>query len=577
MTIRPRRGERRTVRSVLAAVAACVLGATGAALPALAQGAGAATPATATSCTFDGMAGIATLTGITPGATVTISCTGAAGQSFDAAQASLLGDIAVSPASDTGEADLSTLTPLTETPAGTGTTYTASFKVPTTFSASDAHATCPVQAGQFNAGVVGCVIAVVTSALAVVPNADGILYYSTQTKSPNAPEVVLPPGAVSPGQHITFNGGTACPVNPTASSHCWWGAGFGTSSTSAKTVTVSIDGKSVAGATATIAGPGKGGAETWNGTNLVPSTLTGSLTLPSTLSLGHHTLTVTERNATQFAGNGTKPTKGSLLTASVTLDVVAAQGYWLACANGAVFAAGNAPSIAGTSFPSTDPVVGMASAPGGRGYWLVTANGTVFPAGDAKSFGDLPGLDVHVSNIVGIASTGNGGGYWLIGSDGGEFAFGNAKYHGSLPGLGIHVNDVVGMVATSNGGGYWVVGADGGVFAFGNTHFVGSLPGIGVHVDDITAMIPSPTREGYDLVGKDGGVFVFGGGVHFYGSLPGENISVDDIVGLALTPPDGGYWFAGASGTVYPFGDAQDVHPSSAIDSDLPVVAIATS
>jgi hypothetical protein len=575
MTIRDGRRGRHPALSVRAALAACLLGATAAALPALAQGAGAgaAPHASAATCTFNGKPGIATLTGITPGSTVAISCTAAAGQTFYAAQASLLGDIAVSPASDTNEADLGTLTTLT----GNGTSYTASFKVPTTFKASDKNATCPVQAGQFNAGIVGCVIAVVTGSLAVIPNADAILYYSTQTHAPDAPEVALPPGTVSQGQHITFNGGGACPVNPTPSSHCWWGQAFGTSSTAAKTVTVTLDGKPVAGATATIAGPGKSGAETWNGSKLIPSTLSGSLTLPATLSLGHHTLTVTEHNTTKFSGNGPSPAPGSVLTASVVIYVVQAQGYWLACADGAVFPAGTAPAYGGTSVPSTDPVVGMATGPGGKGYWLVTRNGTVFAAGDAKSFGDLPAMGVKVSNIVGIASTGDGGGYWMIGSDGGEFAFGNAKYHGSLPGLGIHVNDIVGMVATSNGGGYWVVGADGGVFAFGNTHYVGSLPGLGVHVHDITAMIPSPTRGGYDLVGKDGGVFVFGNGVHYYGSLPGKGIKVDNIVGLSLTPPDGGYWFAGSDANVYPFGDAQNIHPSSSISSNLPVAAIATS
>jgi hypothetical protein len=536
-----------------------------------------------TSCTFDGTAGLATLTGITPGATVNISCTGKAGLTLLATQANLLGDIAVSPATDTDETDMGTSTQLTETPPTTGKTYTAAFKVPnpwpTTVSPpSDPNAVCPVSAGQFNAGVVGCEIAVVTGTDQIIPNADAILYYSTQTQSPNSPTVALPPGTVSEGEHITFSDAPgACPLNPAATSHCWWGDGFSASSTSAGNVSVDIDGKAVPGATATISGPGNDGAETWNLTTLSPDALEGSLTLPTSLSSGEHTLTVTEHNTTEFDGNGTEPKAGSVLTASTEFDVVPSQGYWLACANGSVFAAGGAPVLPGTHVPATDPVVGIASTATGKGFWLVTANGTVFASGDAKSHGDLPSLGVKVSDIVAIAPTGDGGGYWMIGRDGGEFAFGDAKYHGSLPGLHIHVDNIVGMVATSDGGGYWIVGSDGGVFAFGDTHFVGSLPGLHVHVNDIRAMIPSPTREGYVLVGADGGAFVFGSGVHYYGSLPGKHITVTDIVGLALTPPTLGYWFAGANGDVYPFGDASDVHPSTLIQANLPVAAIAAS
>jgi Bacterial Ig-like domain (group 3)/Immunoglobulin I-set domain len=251
------------------------------------------------------------------------------------------------------------------------------------------------------------------------------------------------------------------------------------------------------------------------------------------------------------------------------------QGFWLASANGSVFAAGSAPPLGGAHAPSSDPVVGIASTSDGKGYWLVTANGSVYSFGDARYHGSLPGLGVRVTDIVAIAPTGNGEGYWMIGRDGGEFAFGDAQYHGSLPGLGLHVADVVGMVATSNGDGYWLVGSDGGVFAFGNAHFVGSLPDMDIHVVDIVAMIPSPTRDGYVLVGADGGAFVYGSGVHYFGSLPGKHILVSDIVGLALTPDTLGYWFAGAGGGTYAFGDGENFAVPASVRYSLPVVAIA--
>jgi Bacterial Ig-like domain (group 3)/NHL repeat len=281
-----------------------------------------------------------------------------------------------------------------------------------------------------------------------------------------------------------------------------------------------------------------------------------------------------------YAGNANFDSSSTASGTSVTVGKDTsplAQGFWLATANGSVFAAGKAPSLAGCAVPSSDPVVGIAATSDGKGYWLVTADGIVCAFGDAHYHGSLPALGVRVSNIVAITPTGNGGGYWMIGRDGGEFAFGDAKYHGSLPGLGLHVNDIVGMVATSDGGGYWIVGSDGGVFALGNTHYVGSVPGLHIDVNDIRAMIPSPTREGYVLVGSDGGAFVFGRGVHYYGSLPGRHIVVSDIVGLALTPDTLGYWFAGGGGGTYAFGDAKTLTPSAAVKDHLPVVGIAAS
>ncbi len=250
------------------------------------------------------------------------------------------------------------------------------------------------------------------------------------------------------------------------------------------------------------------------------------------------------------------------------------EGYWLAGANGAVFAAGGAPRLGGTHVPSSDKVVAMAATADGQGYWLVTANGTVFPFGAAKGYGTLPGLGAHVDDIVGIAPSRDGGGYWLIGADGGMFAFGDARYHGSLPGDGIKVSDIVGMVAARSGAGYLIVGADGGVVAFGATHFSGSLPGLGIKVSDIRAILPAPEGTGYVLVGADGGAFNFGHGAPYEGSLPGEGIKISDIVGIALTPDGQGYWMAGRDGTAYAFGDATPFPPPSGVAAALPIAAI---
>ena len=147
--------------------------------------------------------------------------------------------------------------------------------------------------------------------------------------------------------------------------------------------------------------------------------------------------------------------------------------YWLAAADGGVFAFGTAPfsgSMGGQALGA--PIVGMAAGPGDEGYWLVGADGGVFAFGDAHFYGSLPADGVHVTDIVGMAATPTGGGYWMVGSDGGVFSFGNAVYDGSLPGDKVTpVQPIVGMAVDASGGGYYLAGSDGGVFAFGNARF----------------------------------------------------------------------------------------------------------
>ena len=120
------------------------------------------------------------------------------------------------------------------------------------------------------------------------------------------------------------------------------------------------------------------------------------------------------------------------------------------------------------------PIVGMAPSRTGSGYWLAAADGGIFAFGDAKFHGSLGKLHLN-QPIVGIAptpdgtrllarrlrrrhlhvrrrevprrprqqapatsrssawrATRTGAGYWLVAADGGIFTFGDAKFHGSL-------------------------------------------------------------------------------------------------------------------------------------------------
>ena len=152
-----------------------------------------------------------------------------------------------------------------------------------------------------------------------------------------------------------------------------------------------------------------------------------------------------------------------------------ARGYWMAAADGGIFAFGDAGFFGSTGgIPLHKPIVGMAATPSGKGYWLAASDGGIFAFGDAGFFGSTGGIPLH-RPIVGMAATPSGKGYWLAASDGGIFAFGDAGFFGSVGGTPV-LRPVVGMAATTTGTGYWVVADNGEVFAFGQTGASGRWP-----------------------------------------------------------------------------------------------------
>ena len=183
-------------------------------------------------------------------------------------------------------------------------------------------------------------------------------------------------------------------------------------------------------------------------------------------------------------------------------------GYWLASADGGVFAYGDAAYLGGpTGRPLNSPIVGMAATPTGGGYWLVAADGGVFAYGSADYLGGAAGRPLN-SPIVGMAATPTGAGYWLVAADGGLFAYGDAPYLGGPTGQALN-SPIVGMAATPTGAGYWLVAADGGVFAYGDAAYAGGLAGRPLN-GRIVAVTAGATSQGYRLIGSDGGVFAFG-------------------------------------------------------------------
>jgi hypothetical protein len=251
------------------------------------------------------------------------------------------------------------------------------------------------------------------------------------------------------------------------------------------------------------------------------------------------------------------------------------QGYWLAAADGGVFAQGNAGFYGSLgALRLHGPVVGIAPTPDGRGYWLVALDGGVFSFGDANFYGSMGAVRLN-QPVVGMAATPDGRGYWLVAADGGIFSFGDANFYGSMGAVHL-VAPVTGMAATPDGRGYWMVAADGGIFTFGDAPFFGSMGGRVLN-DPVVGMAPSPHGAGYLLVATDGGIFGFGQ-ISFFGSLGGgyggDPANVPPVAGLALTPDAQGYWLLEPDGWSYAFSNPPSPAPSPTAST---IVSVANS
>ncbi len=251
-------------------------------------------------------------------------------------------------------------------------------------------------------------------------------------------------------------------------------------------------------------------------------------------------------------------------------DLFVAYGAWDGPTSSFSYAAGAFRSlwIASVTFAG-GPVVHAGETP--QGYFLAAADGGVFAFGAAVFRGSMGGQRL-AAPVVGLAVDRAGSGYWLAGADGGVFAFG-APFDGSMGGHALAA-PVVGMAASPDGGGYWLVAADGGVFAFGDAAFLGSMGGHALAAP-VVGMAPMPQGGGYWLAAADGGVFAFGG-AFFFGSKGGTSLG-RPVVACAAGPGGGGYWLAGADGGVFPFGDGDFFGSMSGTPLRAPVVAEAST
>jgi hypothetical protein len=225
-------------------------------------------------------------------------------------------------------------------------------------------------------------------------------------------------------------------------------------------------------------------------------------------------------------------------------------GYWLVARDGGVFAFGDARFAGSTGgIVLNQPIVGLAAGPPnsglaaggagsgsdpGSGYWLAAADGGIFAFGGAGFFGSTGSIRLN-QPIVALAATTTGRGYWLVARDGGVFAFGDAGFFGSTGSIRLN-QPIVGMAASPSGRGYWLAAADGGIFAFGDARFLGSAAGR-TGANPAVGIAATGSGAGYWLAARDGGVYAFGD-APFAGSATGA--TSDAVVGIAPVGRPGG-------------------------------------
>jgi hypothetical protein len=231
--------------------------------------------------------------------------------------------------------------------------------------------------------------------------------------------------------------------------------------------------------------------------------------------------------------------------------------YWLVDTAGRVWPFGGAENFGGVPPGAglASPVVAVSATPDGGGYWLAAADGTVFAEGGARLYGPAAaGLNTPV---VGIAPTPDGLGYWLVSADGAVYSFGDARYFGSLK-TGPSGPAVVRLVPTPDGAGYWLLDAGGGVYSFGDARSFGSelvpSPGRPSPGRAFVDMAPTPDGLGYWLLDAAGTVYSFGD-ARDAGSAPVPT-GGDPAENIVPGPGGAGYWVVDQNGAATPLGGA---------------------
>ena len=271
-------------------------------------------PPSTSSCTYNGSP-VGFVASNTVGTPVTVACTGLPPNTLlIVAQTSPLAGVISPSSAATSEADLNTGTAVT---TGADGSLNATITVTATggspgFSALDKKAVCPPTQAQVNAGLTNCVVTVADLATTTGLNFGNIIY-GTSPK-PHSPTVVLKPRQVTAGQTVNASDSAgACPTPVTATSRCWWGAALTGAPNPAAGVpglVTTVHGVPIAN-NLSVSSPiycfKNATAAACSGHavgTLIGPHLSGTVTIPSSISVARHTVNVLEPNTTPVPGNG---------------------------------------------------------------------------------------------------------------------------------------------------------------------------------------------------------------------------------------------------------------------------------
>ncbi|HZQ78438.1 MAG TPA: metallophosphoesterase, partial [Acidimicrobiia bacterium] len=277
---------------------------------------------------------------------------------------------------------------------------------------------------------------------------------------------------------------------------------------------------------------------------------------------------------TPTTGGGTTPTTSGGTTPTTTggpgTGGAHRNGYWMAGADGRVYAFGDSRSF-GDAPPSPGAAtVDVKAMPSGNGYWVVDSAGEVTARGDAAFHGQPgPGALRAGERVTSLSPTATGAGYWVFTSLGRALPFGDAVSYGDMSGTKLN-GPVLGSIPTPSGKGYYMVASDGGIFAFGDAVFQGSMGGQRLNAP-VEGLVPAGPGRGYWLVASDGGIFAFGG-APFKGSMGGTRLN-KPVVGMV--PFADGYLMVGADGGIFDFSSAPFLGSLGATPPAHPIVAVA--